>query len=211
MRAGNGAGAGEGEAGPGTGGSMLKGCLGFGVAVVLVSAAVVYAFGLGIPENHSVARSAIVEAPMDSVWRAITSPSDFPTWRPGVSEVTVLSDRDLPAWRETASGETLTFEVVRMQPPRELVTRIADEGLPFGGTWIHRLEPRGNRTRVTITENGQIHSPVYRFVSQFILGYEGSLTAYLEGLTRRFGGTLEPSEGPVVPVPDDSVSLPGRP
>lgn len=189
----------------------MKGCLWFGVAVLLVSAAVVYGFGMGIPENHSVSRSAVVEAPVDSVWRAITSPSDFPSWRPGVTEVTVLSDRGTPAWRETASGETLTFEVVRMDPPRELVTRIADEGLPFGGTWIHRLETRGQDTYVTITENGQIFSPVFRFFAQFVFGYEGSLAAYLEGLTARFGGVVEPSEGPVVPLPDDSASVPGRP
>ncbi len=170
----------------------MKAVLGFLFTVVLLAVGVVFGFGLAISQDHTVTRWARVNAPIDSVWRAISTPNEFPSWRADVTEVEVLpAVEGRPSWREVASGEALTFEVTRWSRPNDLVTRIADEGLPFGGVWVYRLERSGSETRVTITENGQIYSPVYRFVSQFILGYEGSLERYLGALVDRFGGAMD--------------------
>lgn len=70
-------------------------------------------------------------------------------------------------------------------PPRLLVTRIADSDLPFGGSWTFELEPEGAATRLTITENGEVYNPFFRFMARFVFGHEGTARAYLEDLRRR--------------------------
>ena len=54
--------------------------------------------------------------------------------------------------------------------------------MPFGGTWTYRLEPTASGTRLTITEDGEIYNPTFRFVARFVLGYEGTMTRYLDAL-----------------------------
>ena len=69
-----------------------------------------------------------------------------------------------------------------------MVTRIVDDDLPFGGTWTYRLAAAGEGTEVTITEDGEIYNPVFRVVSRFFIGYEATMTTYLDGLERRMAG-----------------------
>jgi hypothetical protein len=84
----------------------------------------------------------------------------------------------------------MTFIAARSEPPRLLVARIADPDLPFGGTWTYDIAPAGGGSRVTITEDGEIYNPLFRFVARFILGYEGTIASYLAALEKRFpGGT----------------------
>ncbi|HZD05714.1 MAG TPA: hypothetical protein VE173_12380, partial [Longimicrobiales bacterium] len=65
---------------------------------------------------------------------------------------------------------------------------IADEGLPFGGTWTYVLEPDAGGTRVTLTEDGEIYNPFFRFMARFVFGYDGTMRSYLDGLEARMGG-----------------------
>jgi hypothetical protein len=79
----------------------------------------------------------------------------------------------------------MTLEVTELDPPRRMVTRIADEGLPFGGTWTYELELAAGWTCVTLTEDGEIYNPFFRFVARFILGYDATMRTYLDGLEAR--------------------------
>jgi glycerophosphoryl diester phosphodiesterase len=85
-------------------------------------------------------------------------------------------------WRERADGEQVTYEVVESERPSRLVTRIADEDLPWGGTWTYELEDEGEQTRVTIREDGWVDNLVFRFFARFVLGYESTLEDYLTDL-----------------------------
>ena len=162
----------------------LLGILGVPIAAVLLAVAV----GLFLPETHTATVSAQVAAPPDTVWAAITSIETFPTWRPGIDEVERLPARaGRPVWRETGTYGTITFEEVAAEPPHRLVTRIADEDQPFGGTWTYELEQEGGGTRITITEDGEIYNPFFRFMARFVFGYEGTMRAYLEGLQDHLG------------------------
>lgn len=157
-------------------------------AGLVVLVLVVLGIGWMLPVDHTATVSRVVAGPPEAVWSVMTRPEDFPAWRPGVDGVEVLPDPGgLPVWRESAATGSMTLEVTEMHPPTRLVTRIADEGLPFGGTWTYELEEEGAGTRVTITEDGEVYSPFFRFVSRFIIGYEGTMRAYLEGLEERMG------------------------
>ena len=93
-------------------------------------------------------------------------------------------------WREYGRhGEKITYEVVESDPPSKLITRIADPHLPFGGTWTYQITPTAHGSTLTITENGEIYNPIFRFVSRYLQGYTATIDNYLKALhsqTRRF-------------------------
>jgi hypothetical protein len=41
------------------------------------------------------------------------------------------------------------------------------------------------RSRLQITEDGEIYNPIFRFVSRFFIGYEGTLRQYVSDVERK--------------------------
>ena len=80
------------------------------------------------------------------------------------------------------------------QAGRRLVTKIADDSLPFGGTWTYELSrpSAGNGAVLRITENGEVKNVVFRFISRFILGQTATMDTYLRDLGRKLGETTRP-------------------
>lgn len=161
---------------------MRRWLVGILVGSVAVSVGV-WLIGWSLPVAHTATRSAEVEGEPTEVWEAMTNVESFSSWRPGVDRVERLADqRGLPVWRETGPMGALTMAVEDWSPPSRLVTRIVDDGQPFGGTWTFELAPAARGTRVTITEDGEIYSPFFRFMARFVFGYDGTMESYLEGL-----------------------------
>jgi hypothetical protein len=73
------------------------------------------------------------------------------------------------------------------------VTVIADKGIPFGGSWDYRIIPEGAGSRITITENGEVYNPIFRFVSRYVIGHTATLDKYLSALATKVGDTYLPS------------------
>ena len=160
----------------------------WGAAGVAGLALLAILVALFLPVKHSASVSRVVAGTPEEVWGVITDVESFSTWRTDIDRAERLEPREgWPAWREEGASGSLTFEMAGVEPPKRLVTSIVDEGLPFGGTWTYVLEPSGSGTLVTITEDGEIYNPVYRFVSRFILGYEATMVTYLDGLEARMG------------------------
>ena len=66
------------------------------------------------------------------------------------------------------------------------MTRIDSKSLPFGGTWTYEVQPEADgRSRLQITEDGEIYNPVFRFVSRFVIGQTRTINSYLEALRRQ--------------------------
>lgn len=147
---------------------------------------VVLIVGSTLPATHTVSRTTSLRRPPETVWKLISGPPD---WRPDVRKYQELPSRDgHRVWSETdKSGQTITFEVVESAPPRRLVTRIADPKLPFGGTWTYEISPASDGCMLTITENGEIYNPVFRFVSRFMIGHAATLNTYMKALHARLG------------------------
>ncbi len=163
----------------------------FGVVVGLI--AVVIAVGYALPVAHTASVESVVPGSVDEVWLAITDVEAMPSWRPGVDRTDRLPDRaGLPVWTESGPTGSMTLQVLELDRPRRMVTRIADEDLPFGGTWTYELEAVEGGTRVRLTEDGEIYSPFFRFVSRFILGYDATMRAYLMGLESRMRAEVDP-------------------
>jgi hypothetical protein len=77
--------------------------------------------------------------------------------------------------------------VERAVTDRVLVGRIADTNLPFGGSWTYELTPGAvGQTKLTITEDGEVYNPIFRFVSRFVMGHEATINRYLSDVGKRF-------------------------
>ena len=154
-----------------------------GVAALVLLVVLV---GLFLPVRHSATVARDVSGTPEEVWAVITDVEGFAAWRPDVDRAERIEPiGGWPAWREEGPSGTLTFAVAAVEPRRRLVTEIVDEGLPFGGRWTYLLESAPGGTHLTITEDGFIYSPVYRFVSRFFIGYESTAQAYLDALEAR--------------------------
>ncbi|HEY6306118.1 MAG TPA: SRPBCC family protein [Candidatus Angelobacter sp.] len=155
------------------------------VALVLAGTVLlVILIGALLPRKHVVSRSVSLPRQPEVVWDLITGP---PAWRPDIQGYQELpASNDHRMWRETDQhGQTITFEAVEVLPPRRLVTHIADPKLPFGGSWTYEITPTGTGCSLTITENGEVYNPLFRFVSRFIIGHTAAIDAYIKALTAK--------------------------
>ena len=166
------------------------------VAVIAALIAIVVVVGMSLPQNHTAARTARLSQPPERVWEMVTNVAAYPEWRRGVTAVEQLPPHDdNMMWRETSGGDKLTFEAVTSDRPSHFVARISDRGLPFGGSWDYRIVPDGGGSRLTITENGEVYNPVFRFVSRYIMGHTSTIDKYLTDIATKLGDTYTPSPG----------------
>lgn len=157
------------------------------LAALTVLTALATLIGSRLPPSHRVALSHTFAAPPEVIWSVMTNIDAFPSWRAGVKRIERLPDRNgYPTWIEEGRSGRLTVTFERMDRPRLLVGRIADPKLPFGGTWTYEVTPDGNGSRLTITENGEVYNPLFRFAARFIFGYEATIRAYISSLEKRF-------------------------
>lgn len=159
-------------------------------AVALLAAVVLSMTFVGwlLPERHMARASITLDQPADSVWSAIRDLRSYPDWWPQVRAMNRIPGRDKETWSQRDKyGDELPIEVIESEPSRRLVTRIAEQDLPFSGTWTYELTTSVAGTTLTITEDGRIHNPLFRLMARFVLGYHATLDAYLEALARRFG------------------------
>ncbi len=158
------------------------------LGVLLALIAVILAVGALLPVKHTATRTRRVHARPEQVWAAITAVEAYPSWRD--VKVELLPPRDgRRTWREIDShNQAITLEATEEHAPDRLVTTVADRNLPFGGSWTWQLAPAsGDSCDVTITENGEIYNPLFRFVARFVIGYTVTIDGVLAGLEKKFG------------------------
>ncbi len=165
--------------------------IGIGGLVGLV--AVVVVVGMLLPRDHVASSTVQLAQPSDSVWAVVRNFAGYPDWWPNVRSMERITDHEREAWRQVdRTNSPMPMEVTVDEPPTRLVTSILDEGLPFGGTWTYELSPVAGGTRVTITEDGKVYNPIFRFVSRFIMGHHGTMDDYLTAIGKRFDETVSP-------------------
>jgi uncharacterized protein YndB with AHSA1/START domain len=157
--------------------------------------AVMAIIGALVPREHRATSTVTLRQPPDTVWRVVRDIGGIPSWWTDMKESTRRPDRDgHEVWSQKVSGFDMPLVVMESSPPRRLVTKIdAEAGAAFGGTWTYELAPDSAGTRVSITEDGWIGNPIFRFVSRFVFGYYGSLDGYLKALGKRFGEEVKPA------------------
>lgn len=174
-------------------------------ALLLLIAAVAIAGAL-LPKRHLASCTARFNQTPASIWRVVTDFAAASTWRADLKSVERGTDLNgHPVWVEIGRNGRLPLEIAELVPERRMVTRIADPGLPFGGSWTFEIAPVEGGSALTITEDGEIHNPVFRTMARFVFGYHATMEAYLKALGKKFGEEVAPDrDRPLVPGPRES-------
>jgi hypothetical protein len=159
-----------------------------GGLVVIVG--LVAAIGAMLPMRHHATRKAKFKAAPDALYAVLNGPPD---WRTGIKSHGELAAENGRRrwWEEDSHGQKVTFELVEAKPAKRLQVRIADKGLPFGGTWTFEMTPIAGGSELRITEDGEVYNVIFRFMARFIFGYHGSIETYLKDLGAKFGQPVE--------------------
>ena len=154
--------------------------------------ALVVIVGSLLPKGHvAIGASRYAKAPT-KVWAAVTDLAALPSWWPQVKTCERIGGSDAqPIWRETMKdGMVLELQTLESQPPLRLVRKIVNK-LPFGGTWTFEFHDDSGGCRLTVTENGEVYNPIFRFVSRFFMDQAGSIRSFLQHLGKRLGEEVE--------------------
>lgn len=154
-----------------------------GLIVTLVGVAGL--IGSRLPLHHSASRKIRLAKPADDVWRIVTDFAHWPDWNREVKSMNrAAGDREI--WVMDGKTGRMPSEIIECTAPR-LVTRIADESLPFGGTWTWEIQPAGDGCTVQITEDGQIKNAIFRFMARYAFGYTATMEGFLKALSAKYG------------------------
>ncbi|TGN10347.1 LIC10604 family protein [Leptospira ilyithenensis] len=138
---------------------------------------IIYLIGRFLPVAHTVSLSRVFPSSPEIIYRKIKSFQDYPLWRP---DLKLIQPVDSISWKETDSHKNvMTYSFVRDEKNRLIESKIMDEDKPFGGSWTFELKIVPDGTELTITENGRVFSPVFRFVSKYIFGHTATIKAYI--------------------------------
>ena len=165
------------------------------VAFIIALVLAVILVGSLLPQSHIATSTLRLAQPPDSVWPVVRDFAAYPSWWPFVTEMrAAVSDNGVETWIQLdRSNSTVPLEVLESNPPRVLVTRIAGDDLPYGGTWTYELRRDGDGVVVAITERGEVYNPIFRVVSRFFIGHYATMDDYLTALAAHYNE----SGGPV--------------
>jgi hypothetical protein len=161
-----------------------------GVGAIVALGIILVATGYALPVKHRGVGEATFTATPETIFTLITNVDGYTSWRSGLKTVEIIPSTDgRKRFRETSGQGPIAFVVESVEANKRLVTRIDDKSLPFGGTWTYEISPTNDgRTTLRITEDGEIYNPVFRFVSRFFLGYDGTIKTYLADVGKKVGG-----------------------
>ena len=128
-----------------------------GLAVVVAGIAIV---GAMLPRTHKASRTLRVKRSPADVWPVLI--------------------------RVTRASST-PVDVIETVPPHRLVTRVTEAEKNFGGTWTVAITaiPAPSTgsgqagSDVTITEDGWVANPIFRFVSRLVIGHHATMDGVL--------------------------------
>ncbi len=164
-------------------------CLGV-LAIVIGTVAVI---GARLPRDHVATVTLQIPQPLQVVWDTVMDIERLPEWRRGVSVVRLeRMSSGHRVWVEQIGGQELRLEETEVREPVCIVRRIADDSLPFGGTWTFAFRSTGSGCEVVLTEHGFVKNAIFRFVGRYVLRNDASARAYLSELAIRHGTTLPP-------------------
>jgi hypothetical protein len=151
------------------------------LAVLAVLIALIYLIGYWLPVKHTASiQYTFAKNSQEEVWNSITSFKEYPRWRSGLRNLQPIDDHN---WKETNShGDVIMYYGEVVAPGKRFVSRIMSKELPYGGSWTYNIEQVQGGAQLTITENGEVYNPVFRFMSRYFFGHDATLKQYTNDL-----------------------------
>ncbi|MBL0870790.1 MAG: SRPBCC family protein [Phycisphaerales bacterium] len=160
------------------------------VAFILLT---VHLLGRALPPEHAAHGEIVLSADESRVYDILADVANYPAWSP-VTAVRPLKPDEQGRERWTMRQDRHAFEITILDrtPTTRLVHQLRDERNVFGGTWTISLSTRTStpphtQTRVTITEQGWIRVPIFRFIMAKLLDPSANLRAHLDALAKHLG------------------------
>ena len=160
-----------------------------GAALVLL-AGLVLVVGSLLPREHRATCRATFRASAETLFALLADVDGYPGWREVKSVRHVEPIGGKPAFVEETKFGPVRYAIETKEAPRRLVLCIADDSLPYGGTWTFALAPEGNGTTLSITENGFVKPALFRVLARFVFGYHSSMEQYLASVAKKVGETV---------------------
>ena len=99
-----------------------------------------------------------------------------------------------PVVTQTAQRSSVPIDVLESNPPHRLVTRVRETERNFGGTWTITIVPvvapspgsAQAASTVTITEDGWVANPIFRFMSRLVIGHHATMDGLLKQVAKTF-------------------------
>ena len=153
-------------------------------ALVLAIPVLIYAIGASLPVEHVAEHQRVVNLPVERVALLIRDVGTHPNWRPDVKKIDILEPAPDLRYRETSKHGEIVFRFRETERNARFESTIDDPKLPFGGRWTITLLSNGNSTQVSIREDGEVYSSLFRFFSRFVFGHDTNILAYLAALEK---------------------------
>ncbi len=162
--------------------------LGGAIGLIVVAGLVFYLVGRSLPEKHTSRFSITLPVPPATVWAVITDYPKMPDWWPAVKAIRLETrpDGEVWTWNQDSRGREIAFRTIGEKAPQHLVREIVGDNLPFGGTWTFDLAPEASGTKLTLTEDGFIKPPLFRFIGTYFIGLDKTMKDFSTNLQKRF-------------------------
>ncbi len=160
------------------------------IGIMIGVIGLVILIGSFLPEEHVASRTLALPQSPQIVWGVISDFPGTPKWHAEVKSVERLPDLNgHEVWQEEYQRNMkIPLETIQSAAPGKLVRRIADDNLPFGGTWEYIIIPTTEGgSQLTITERGKVKNPFFRFMSRYVFGQATTIENYLKALAAKFG------------------------
>ena len=150
--------------------------------IVLAVPLAVWIFGTLLPANHVAKGSRTIGAAHLKAAHWIRDIQSQPAWRKDVKEIVVIDRVPALRYREISAHGKIQFVFREISRDTQFESVIDDASQPFGGRWLITLENAMPHTVVTIREEGEVRSPLFRFFSKYVFGHDKTLNQYLDDL-----------------------------
>lgn len=150
--------------------------------------ALIALIGALLPPDHVATRAANFRQTPVALFAIVRDFAALPSWRGDLKSVALLPARaGAVCYREVSKHGPVTYLVREERAGERLVLEIADEGLPYGGTWTFEFRAAPGGAELRITEQGFVKNVVFRFLARFVFGHTSTMEGYLRDLAKKFG------------------------
>ncbi len=125
----------------------------FAALGVVALVAVIALVGSMLPRAHKASRTLRVTHPPDDVWAAVNA---------------------------ATAASSVPVDTLESVPPYRLVTRVKESEKNFGGTWTIVVAPTPQGSALTITEDGWVANPIFRFMARYVIGHHATMDGILK-------------------------------
>lgn len=143
--------------------------------------------GRGLPKGHVTRASMRVRQRPEAVFDLIADVGAYPAWSK-INKVVRLADSSgRPVWRQHFGRNSVVTVVSRSERPRVYEQTIEDDAKFFSGRWEYEIAAEGEGCRITLTEHGEVHHAIPRFMMRYMVDPAMYLKGQLKAVAKKFG------------------------